>query len=60
VRRDEADADHRAAAGTAERRERRLGLAERWNESETVRLGDAPFAFRTAELAAIQLGMGRL
>ncbi len=60
VSRDEADADHRAATWAAEGRERRLGLAEGWNESETVRLRHAPFALRAAKLTTIQLGMGRL
>jgi len=60
VGRDEPNADHRAAAGTAERCEGRLGLPERRNESETIGLSHAPLAFRAAKLAAIQLGVGRL
>ena len=60
VGRDEANADHRAAARTAERRERRLGLAEGWNESETVRFCHAPLALRASKLATVQLAMGRL
>ncbi len=60
VRGDEANADHRAAARAAERRQRRLGLPERRNEPETVRLSHAPLALRTAKLAPIELGVGRL
>src|SRR2546425_7018098 len=60
VRRDETNADHRSAARAAERRKRRLRLSERRNESETVGLRDAPLALRAAQLAAIQLGVGRL
>ncbi len=57
---DETNADHRAAARTAERRERRFGLPECWNESETVRFRHAALALRAAELATVQLGVGRL
>src|SRR4029077_9877813 len=48
VGRDETNADHGAAARTTERRERRLGLAEGWNESETVRFRHASLALRTS------------
>ena len=56
VRGDEADADHRAAARTGERCERRYGGAQRSDELELVGAGHLPVARRAAELVTLELG----
>jgi len=58
--RDETNADHGAAARTAECRQRGFGLSERRHESETISLRHAPLALGAAKLATIKLGVRRL
>src|SRR6266550_6554711 len=54
---DEADADHGAAARTAELREGRRGLPECGDEPQSVGLRNLPFALRTAKLSTLELGL---
>jgi hypothetical protein len=54
---DEADADHGAAARTAELREGRRRLPECGDEPQSVGLRNLPLALRTAKLSTLKLGL---
>ena len=56
----ESNADRRAAAWTFERRERRLGLPQRWNEPQIVGIRQTPLALGASKFSSAQLRVRRL